>query len=91
MYIYKTTDGILLPHTKDTKPIDFNRKMTFNKFMSIVWACSETNLHYIDFKRLFEADMKRMFRPVKIEKMDPRELEEPSESFPELLERKAGR
>ena len=89
--MYRTTDGICLPHTSDPYPFEFEKKMTFNRFMSMIWACSNTNLHYIDFKRLFEADMKRMFRPVKIEKVESRHLEEPDEIFPAFLERKARR
>ena len=70
---FKTEEGIILHNTKWEKPIPHKKKMTFNRFMHMIWACSHTNLHYLDFKELFEKDMDRMFRPVKGKVADGRE------------------
>jgi hypothetical protein len=43
------------------------KKMTFKQFMRVIWTASNTNLHYIDFKNLYEDDMKKMFKPVKLD------------------------
>ena len=56
-------------------PVEFRKKMTFNFFMRTVWTCSNTNLHYVDFKKVFEEDMKRMFRRVRLEEVEPEVME----------------
>jgi hypothetical protein len=40
-------------------------KFTFNAYMKMCWQCSNSNLHYLDFCRLYEASMKKMFNPYK--------------------------
>lgn len=52
--------------TISNQTIDHSRKLTFDGFIKAVWVSSRTNLHYIDFKYLFEDDLKLMFKPVKV-------------------------
>jgi hypothetical protein len=43
-----------------------NDTISQEKFCSIVWSVSRTNLHYIDFCVMFGDDLKAMFKPVKL-------------------------
>ena len=47
-----------------TLPIPVEKKISFDRYMRICWENSRTNLHYIDFKGMFEEEMKLMFAPV---------------------------
>ena len=55
-------------YTKSNKPLNNDRKRTFNFFIKVVWVASNTNLHYVDFKNMFKSEMKRMYNPVKTDK-----------------------
>lgn len=55
-------------YTKSNKPLNYDKKRTFNFFMKVVWVTSNTNLHFVDFKNMFKSEMKRMYNPVKIYK-----------------------
>lgn len=52
--------------SQSDKPIVQRKKTTLNSFMKHVWEISNTNLHYVDFKAMFGAQLKEMYRPVKL-------------------------
>lgn len=52
-------------YTTSNETISHKNKITFSQFMKMIWMMSNTNLHYRDFKMVFEEDMEKMFKPVK--------------------------
>ena len=55
-------------YTDHKKTLDQKTKITFKSFVRHTWEMSQTNLHFIDFKTLYEEQLKKMFKPVNIEK-----------------------
>lgn len=56
----------LFPHTKGNEPIPQREKVTFELFCRSVWAMSQTNLAYKDFKVEHEHRLADMFNPVRL-------------------------
>jgi len=50
---------VIHPYSKESIPVE--KKISFDRYIRICWENSRTNLHYLDFKRLYEGAMKRMF------------------------------
>lgn len=57
----------LLRHTKSNEPILHSNKITYAHFVRAVWVLTNTNLPIKDFEVEFEAELIRMFYPVKVE------------------------
>ncbi len=59
----------LMRFSESDTPIEPKNKISFASFCKTVWQLSNTNLHYHDFMRIHEGNLKRMFCPEKLVKV----------------------
>jgi hypothetical protein len=53
-----------------------NEQISFFKFAKLIWACSQTNLQFDDFRKVFRKDIKRIFQPVEVKEVNVEKLTE---------------